>query len=360
MSRSSWISAIPSCCCLTSRHSRRHLTRSVALLQALWPCAFYFACSFAMNMVTKVLITTYQWHAIFTLGAIQNAFTLSVLLLHQCFTGAAALHGQSVGSGSSSHVLMWWRGLSLRYVVRVLLPLVALNVGSMLTGFAGMRVVNMPMYLVVRRLTTLKVMLIEWLVLGKVLSSGVKTALLVSALGSIVAGSTDVTSDWRGYAIVGLQNLCSAFSLTFSKESALSPLQLVLLNSAAATVVCGALAVAFERDAIVNFPFQDDARFVATWFAMCCLCVLYQFSVFTCTVRNSALATSVTGNIKDLLSTLCGFLFFSDVAIRAANVIGVVLSFVGAYSFSYLKYQAIVSKSATTMTSATNGKQKST
>jgi solute carrier family 35 len=161
----------------------------------------------------------------------------------------------------------------------------------------------------------------------------------VSTTGVVLAGSTDATFEPLGYALVVLQNICSACSLTFAKESQLPSRQIVLLNSIAGSVVCGALAVALERDLVVAFPF--DASFVLVTALMCSVCVLYQFAIMICTIRNSALATSVTGNVKDLASTTCGFLFFPDVQIRAANIAGVTLSLIGAYSFSYLKYLAL-------------------
>uniref|UniRef100_K3W546 Sugar phosphate transporter domain-containing protein n=1 Tax=Globisporangium ultimum (strain ATCC 200006 / CBS 805.95 / DAOM BR144) TaxID=431595 RepID=K3W546_GLOUD len=176
----------------------------------------------------------------------------------------------------------------------------------MILGFASMQIVNMPI-----------------------------------TLGSVIAGSTDVTSDVTGYVLVLLQNLCSAFSLTFSKESALSSMELVLLNSTAGSLICSLLAFHREHDAVMAFSYLYDAQFLAIVGVMCCVCVLYQFSIFLCTIHNSALATSVTGNVKDLISTVCGFLFFPDVQVRVGNVAGVMLSFLGAYSFSYLKYRAL-------------------
>lgn len=164
----------------------------------------------------------------------------------------------------------------------------------------------------------------------------------MSTLGSAIAGSTDVTSDFTGYVLVILQNLCSAFSLTFSKESALSSMELVLLNSMAGSLICSILAYHLEYDTVLAFPYLYDRHFLCVVGFMCCVCVLYQFSIFMCTLRNSALATSVTGNVKDLVSTVCGFLYFPDVHVRVGNIAGVVLSFIGAYSFSYLKYQALV------------------
>lgn len=175
----------------------------------------------------------------------------------------------------------------------------------------------------------------------------------MSTVGSAVAGSTDTTADLTGYALVLFQNVCSALSLTFSKESALSPVALVLLNSTAGSVICSLLALRFETDAVLAFPKLSDPHFLATLALMCSVCVLYQFSVVLCTLRNSALATSVTGNVKDLVSTLCGFVVFTDAPVRASNLAGVGLSFLGAYAFSYLKYVAFMQQAAQVQAAAT-------
>ncbi|TYZ58750.1 hypothetical protein PybrP1_011544 [[Pythium] brassicae (nom. inval.)] len=290
---------------------------ALSLAAVLWPCALYFGCAFAMNMLTKQLLATHRWSALFALGAVQNAFTTvsvgALLTARRLLCGA-----ESTASSSSSKPRATTKAARLAYVLRVLVPLVALHVGNMLLGFAAMRVVNMPI-----------------------------------TVGSVIAGGTDSTADPAGYALVLLQNVCSALSLTFSKESALSPVELVLLNSAAGSVICALLALRFEVDAVLAFPRLSDPHFLATLAVMCCVCVLYQFSIVLCTLRNSALATSVTGNVKDLASTACGFLFFTDAPVRASNLAGVVLSLVGAYSFSYLKYLAFTQQAAQVLAAAT-------
>lgn len=168
----------------------------------------------------------------------------------------------------------------------------------------------------------------------------------MSSSGSLIAGSTDVISDVRGgYTLVLLQNLCTAMSLAFSKESALSPRQLVILNSTAGAVCCSVLGFILERDEVLAFPYLSDPHFIAGMVIMCSMCVLYQFSVQLCTLHTSALTTSVTGNIKDIFATLCGYLLFPDAPTQTANIVGVALSFIGAYSLSYIRYRALVEPS---------------
>ncbi|TMW67772.1 hypothetical protein Poli38472_007444 [Pythium oligandrum] len=314
--------------------------------QALWPCAFYFSCAFAMNMLTKLLITGYQWHAIYALGAIQNVFTalsMAVMLggkyLFRSLSAKTSEPGATVEKPTQNEPRKV--ALNLNFVIRVMLPLIFFHVGNIICGFAAMRVVNMPMYLVLRRLTTINVLLIEWFVLNKEPSTGIKFALLVSATGSSIAGSTDAKFEPWGYMLAIAQNVCTACSLTFSKETSLPSQVLVLINSTAGAVICLGLAYTLEYDAVVSFPGLYDPQFLRTMLFMCCVCVLYQLSVTLCTIRNSALATSVTGNVKDLFSTVGGYIFFTDATIRAANVFGVVVSLIGSYTFSYLKFQAL-------------------
>lgn len=77
-------------------------------------------------------------------------------------------------------------------------------------------------------------------------------------------------SDGRGgYTLVLLQNLCTAMSLALSKESALTPHQLVILNSIAGAVCCSLLGFAFERDEVLEFPHFNDPRFVSGMVIMC-------------------------------------------------------------------------------------------
>jgi solute carrier family 35 len=153
--------------------------RGGVVFQALWPCAFYFVCSFAMNMLTKTLLTGYGWRAIYALGAMQNTFTMLALGTFQLYeTLSAAWRSASDEKAAPVKKPAAPPVSRARFYLRVMLPLVALHIGNMVLGFAAMRVVNMPMYLVLRRLTTIKVLMIESLVLRKELSTGIKLALL--------------------------------------------------------------------------------------------------------------------------------------------------------------------------------------
>ncbi|CAK4723175.1 unnamed protein product [Aphanomyces euteiches] len=188
----------------------------------------------------------------------------------------------------------------------------------------------MPMYLVLRRLTTFKVMLMEIVLLQQEIPDAMQAALLVTTIGSVVAGCNDATFDGYGYLLVIFQNCCTAMNLVLTKKSNLTPLMLVVVNNAIGMVFCVPLAMHFECDDVVDFlaNLEHPAQF-------------YSLFVVMSTIRTSPLATSVTGNIKDLASTVAGFLMFSDVVITPWNILGVALSFLGAYAFSYVKYNML-------------------
>lgn len=53
---------------------------------------------------------------------------------------------------------------------------------------------------------------------------------------------------------------------------------------------------------------------------------------------NSPLATNVTGQMKDILTTALGMVLFSDVRYSALNVGGILLGLLGSISYSTVSY----------------------
>ncbi|KAF0687452.1 Aste57867_20816 [Aphanomyces stellatus] len=297
--------------------------RKIAL--ALWPCALYLCCSLSMNIFTKTIITTYGWTSYYSLAAIQHLFT-SVVLTAACAGGIFDM--QSISWS------FWWTSV---------VPMAALHALNGIVGFVCMSRVNMPMYLVLRRLTTFKVMLMEIFLLHKDIPDAMKASLLLTTVGSVVAGYNDATYDTSGYLLVLAQNCCTALSLVLAKKSNLAPLMLVYCNSVVGLVLTGPLALYMESHAVARFlvRLEDPVSFVVLFGVMSVVCLLYQVAIHLCTVRTSPLATSVTGNVKDLASTLAGYLLFADVRPTLLNVVGVAVSFLGAYAFSFVKYHML-------------------
>jgi hypothetical protein len=64
------------------------------------------------------------------------------------------------------------------------------------------------------------------------------------------------------------------------------------------------------------------------------------FSQNLCTVVNSPITTSITGNVKDIGLTFVSFLIFTDVVATPWLVVGLVLSLAGAFIYSYPQIEA--------------------
>ncbi|EQC28851.1 hypothetical protein SDRG_13363 [Saprolegnia diclina VS20] len=297
------------------------------LVAALWPCALYLVCSMSMNMLTKTILTSYGWRAVLSLAALQHVFTVVVLLV---------LHAVRV-------LPLDVAALTWRVWLYEVAPLATLQSINTTTAFVCMRLVNMPMYLVLRRLTTLKVLFMEIVVLKKVIPDAMKAALFVTAIGSLLAGYHDASYDLLGYILVFAQNCMTAGSLVLSKQSTLPPLLVVFTNSLVGAVLLTPPAIYYEYSTVHAFALElaRPLTFAGLFLVMSSVCLVYQVAIQLCTTKTSALATSVTGNVKDLASTGLGFLFFPDAVTDAWHVLGVGVSFVGAYAFSYLKYQLL-------------------
>jgi hypothetical protein len=120
---------------------------SSSLFDALWPCAFYLSCSLTMNILTKALITSYGWHFIYSLGAIQNIFTFTVLSCYKLNLKwkQTETNDSSMKKNKEPSLLTQTKVNDISFVFRIMVPLVCLNIGNMILGFASLQLVNMPM-----------------------------------------------------------------------------------------------------------------------------------------------------------------------------------------------------------------------
>ena len=81
----------------------------------------------------------------------------------------------------------------------------------------------------------------------------------------------------------------------------------------------------------MTVPFQD---FQAALFLSVSLGVLITYAIALCATVNSPLATTVTGNIKDVVGTAFGWAIFGGFDRSLWNIGGLTLSFAGAALYS--------------------------
>ncbi|KAL0557718.1 hypothetical protein IC582_006268 [Cucumis melo] len=67
--------------------------------------------------------------------------------------------------------------------------------------------------------------------------------------------------------------------------------------------------------------------------------IVLNFTMFLCTIVNSALTTTIVGVLKGVGSTTLGFVILGGVEVHALNVTGLVINTAGGVWYSYAKYQ---------------------
>jgi hypothetical protein len=126
-----------------------------------------------------------------------------------------------------------------------------------------------------------------------------------------------------------------------SSERKLDALGVLYYNSMTAFPLSLFLAFALgEVSALGSYPYRADPGFLIAIAVCTCMGPLITYSTILCTTYNSALTTSITGNVKDIGLTIIGALAFGDFQATASNVSGILLSFAGAGLYSWVSYTA--------------------
>ena len=156
-------------------------------------CLFYGATSGTLSLIMKNLLSGYQWQGYFLILAAQMGLQLGLCILTRDVLG------------NPFGVPAYDRPTHMKS-----LKMGVCNVGNIAVGLVALRMVNVPMFLCIRRLVAPCILLYELVALGKVSSAPVNGAVGTILLGTLVAGWETLTSDLVGYAMTFLNNVLSA------------------------------------------------------------------------------------------------------------------------------------------------------
>ena len=93
-------------------------------------------------------------------------------------------------------------------------------VANVSAAFYGLQLIDVPLFLCVRRLTSLCVLVTEFLVLRKVSSRPVMASILLVMAGTILAGYESLSSYLIGYIYVMMNNILTALLYTWVRDVA--------------------------------------------------------------------------------------------------------------------------------------------
>jgi len=160
--------------------------------------------------------------------------------------------------------------------------------------------------------------------------------------GAVVAALFDLTFDALGYSLVMINCFLTAAYLIYISRFSKT------LNTWALLYYCNLLSWPFvfvlcyvtgDIGNALAYPYIND-----TWFLICfafqsALAFILNYAIFLCTRVNSALATSVTGQVKNIMTTALGYFMFGDVKYHALNVLGLGIGVAGSGVYSWLKFK---------------------
>jgi solute carrier family 35 protein len=213
---------------------------------------------------------------------------------------------------------------------------------NLAVGWWGLALVDVPMFLAIRRTTTIIVMIIEFFVIGTAPSVSVRLAVGVMMMGTVIAAVETFNDDFRGYMFVLMNNTITAVQLNFAKkfrnDHDVQGFGLVFYNGLVALPL--SLIMAFlmgEFEYASSYPHLHEPGFIAAVVIASSAGALMTYVVLLCATVNSPTITSITGNVKDVVTTFIGAALFDGFVPTPLKITGLAVSFGGGGWFSYLK-----------------------
>jgi len=228
-----------------------------------------------------------------------------------------------------------------------LAPVAILYNANVAFALASLSKVSVPTYNTLKRLTPAVVLLAN-----KTLrpqkpdpSRGVVGSISLVVLGCIVAGAGDLAFDLAGYLSGVASCLLQATYLIVVEitgaERGVGSAELLAYNALLSTPIVFALTSATGElaSAVTRLgTLSEGAGFVTCFVGALSMGMLLNYSQFLCTMKNSALTTTVVGVLKGVASTALGFVLLGGVKFSLWHVVGITLNSVGGVMYSYVTF----------------------
>ncbi|XP_023538163.1 UDP-galactose/UDP-glucose transporter 7 [Cucurbita pepo subsp. pepo] len=273
----------------------------------------------------------------------QYSHSMTLLTLQQLATTLLIHFGRSMGYTKS-------KGLDMQTAKRIL-PVSLFYNANVAFALASLKGVNIPMYIAIKRLTPLAV-LIAGFFSGKARpTTQVILSVLLTAAGVLVAALGDFSFDLIGYSMaftsVFFQTMYLVLVEKSGAEDGLTSIEIMFYNSFLSLPFLLFLIIAtgeFPDSLSLLFAKSNSFSFLVIFLLSLVMGIVLNFTMFLCTIVNSALTTTIVGVLKGVGSTTLGFVILGGVEVHALNVTGLVINTAGGVWYSYAKYQQKKSK----------------
>ncbi|GAY44436.1 hypothetical protein CUMW_082110, partial [Citrus unshiu] len=271
----------------------------------LFAALSYGVSSMAMVFINKAVIMQY-------------AHSMTLLTLQQLATALLIQAGRQMGYTKSKAIDLM--------TAKKLLPVSLFYNANVAFALASLKGVNIPMYIAIKRLTPLAVLVAGFFSGKGKPTTQVTLSVLLTATGCVIAALGDFSFDLSGYSMA----LTSVFFQT---------MYLVLVEKSGAEDGLSSVEIMFYNS-FLSLPFLSNSfSFLVILILSLVMGIILNFTMFLCTIVNSALTTTIVGVLKGVGSTTLGFVVLGGVQVRALNVTGLLINTAGGVWYSYAKYQ---------------------
>lgn len=285
----------------------------------------YGVSSMAMVFINKAVIMQY-------------AHSMTLLTLQQLATALLIQAGRQMGYTKSKAIDLM--------TAKKLLPVSLFYNANVAFALASLKGVNIPMYIAIKRLTPLAVLVAGFFSGKGKPTTQVTVSVLLTATGCVIAALGDFSFDLFGYSMaltsVFFQTMYLVLVEKSGAEDGLSSVEIMFYNSFLSLPFLVFLIIVtgeFPGSLSLLFSKSNSFSFLVILILSLVMGIILNFTMFLCTLVNSALTTTIVGVLKGVGSTTLGFVVLGGVQVRALNVTGLLINTAGGVWYSYAKYQ---------------------
>ncbi|XP_042477812.1 UDP-galactose/UDP-glucose transporter 7-like, partial [Macadamia integrifolia] len=252
----------------------------ISLLAAL----SYGVASMAMVFINKAVLMQY-------------AYSMTLLALQQLVTTLLIHFGRVMGYTKAKELNM--------ETAKKLFPVSFFYNANVAFALASLKGVNIPMYIALKRLTPLAV-LVAGLFSGKEKPpTQVSLSVMLTAVGVIIAAIGDFSFDIVGYSMALISVFFQTMYLVLVERSGaqdgLSSVEIMFYNGFLSFPFLLFLIVAtgeFPNSLTLLFAKANSSSFLVIAILSLVMGIVLNFTMFWCTIVNSALTTTIVGVLK--------------------------------------------------------------
>ncbi|OMO90598.1 hypothetical protein COLO4_19013 [Corchorus olitorius] len=285
----------------------------------------YGIASMAMVFINKAILMQY-------------AHSMTLLTVQQLATALLIHFGRQLGYTKT-------KGIDFTTAKR-LLPVSLFYNANVAFALASLKGVNIPMYIALKRLTPLAVLIAGFFSGKGKPTTQVTLSVLLTAAGVVVAAVGDFSFDLFGYSMaltsVFFQTMYLVLVEKSGAEDGLSSVEIMLYNSVLSLPFLIFLIIAtgeFPNSLALLFAKSNSFSFLMILLLSLVMGIALNYTMFLCTIVNSALTTTIVGVLKGVVSTTLGFVLLGGVQVHGLNVTGLVINTAGGVWYSIAKYQ---------------------